>query len=118
MSAKEIFYIEAFVSDLKRSKRFYGETLGWKLNTDLPEVGGFYFGTGYLVVVADHRPPESRQYAGGMHVEVKVDDVDAEHKRLQQLGVDVSPLSDKPWGERKFSFKDPDGYLWSYGQPK
>ena len=117
MSVKEIFYIEAFVSDLNRSKKFYGETLGWKLNTDLPQVAGFFFGTGYLVIVSETRPAASRQYAGGMHVEVKVDDIEAEHKRLRQLGVDVGELSDKPWGERKFSFTDPDGYLWSYGQP-
>jgi len=118
MSAQGVFYIEAFVSDLERSKKFYGETLGWKLNTDLPGVAGFFFGTGYLVILSDGRPPASRQYAGGMHVEVRVENVIAEHKRLQQLGIDVGELSDKPWGESKFSFKDPDGYLWSYGQPK
>ena len=117
MSATGIFYIEAFVSDLQRSKSFYGETLGWKLNTDLPTVAGFFFGTGYIVLLSDDRPLASRQYAGGMHVEVHVEDVVAEHKRLKEKGIDVSDLSEKPWGERKFSFSDPDGYLWSYGQP-
>jgi catechol 2,3-dioxygenase-like lactoylglutathione lyase family enzyme len=29
MTATGIFYVFAFVSDLPRSKRFYGETLGW-----------------------------------------------------------------------------------------
>lgn len=117
MAAQGIFYIEAFVSDIKRSKAFYGETLGWKLNTDLPEVGGFWFGEAYLVIVADTRPNPERRYAGGMHVEVKVDDLDSEHARLKRIGVDVSEISAKPWGERKFTFKDPDGYPWSYGQP-
>ena len=117
MSAKGIFYIEALVSDLDRSKTFYGETLGWKLNTDLPEVAGFFFGTGYLVILTDVRPPSSRRYAGGMQVEVQVEDIVAEHTRLKDRGVDVSELSDKHWGECKFSFSDPDGYVWSYGQP-
>jgi catechol 2,3-dioxygenase-like lactoylglutathione lyase family enzyme len=116
-SAQGIFYIEAFVADLARSKSFYRDTLGWKLNTDLPTVSGFFFGTGYLVLVADVRPPASRVYAGGMHVEVKVADVVAEHKRLKEKGVVVSDIDAKPWGERKFSFTDPDGYPWSYGQP-
>ena len=53
-----------------------------------------------------------------MQVEVRVEDVDAEHERLRQLGVAVSDLADQPWGERNFSFVDPDGYRWSYGQPK
>ena len=117
MAATGIFYIEAFVSDLALSKKFYGETLGWQLNTDLPEVAGFFFGTGYLVVIADNRTPSARQYAGGMHVEVQVEDVAAEHNRLTGLGIDVSDIDEKPWGESKFTVTDPDGYLWSYGQP-
>jgi catechol 2,3-dioxygenase-like lactoylglutathione lyase family enzyme len=116
MTIKGLFYIEAFVSNLEKSKTFYGETLGWKLNTDLPAVAGFYFGTGYLVIVADDRPLSSRQYAGGMYVEVQVEDAASEHTRLKEQGVNVSELTDKPWGERKFTFSDPDGYTWAYGQ--
>jgi uncharacterized glyoxalase superfamily protein PhnB len=52
-----------------------------------------------------------------MHVAVQVDDANAEHARLQKLGVRVSTLHDQPWGERNFSFEDPDGYTWWYGQP-
>src|SRR5215510_10300703 len=116
MAGNSIFYVFAYVSDLERSKTFYGQTLGWKLGTDEEAVAGFAFGTGYLVIHADDRSAESRRYAGGMHVEVKVDDVDAEHARLKRLGVKVGQLQDQPWGERNFSFADPDGYTWSYGQ--
>ena len=41
MAATGIFYVFAFVSDLARSKRFYGETLGWTLGTDEADVAGF-----------------------------------------------------------------------------
>jgi len=118
MAATGIFYVFAFVSDLARSKQFYGEVLGWTPGTDEPDVAGFGFGSGYLVIHTDDRREESRCYAGGMQVEVRVEDVDAEHERLGQLGVAVSDLADQPWGERNFSFVDPDGYRWSYGQPK
>jgi catechol 2,3-dioxygenase-like lactoylglutathione lyase family enzyme len=114
---KGIFYLSIFVSDLERSKRFYGETLGWKLGTNESYVAGFHFGTGYLVVLAEQRPAESRQYGGGMHAEVMVDDVVAEHARLKALHVDVSEVRTQPWGERNFSFRDPDGYTWWFGQP-
>ena len=117
MTATGIFYVFAYVSDLARSKRFYGETLGWKLGTDEPEVAGFSFGSSYLVVHTDDRQPEARRYGGGMHVSVQVDDVDAEHARLLKLGVKASDLHDAPWGERNFCFEDPDGYTWWYGQP-
>jgi uncharacterized glyoxalase superfamily protein PhnB len=53
-----------------------------------------------------------------MHVEVQVEDVDAEHARLKKSGVMVDELCDQPWGERNFNFVDPDGYTWSYGQAK
>jgi uncharacterized glyoxalase superfamily protein PhnB len=46
-----------------------------------------------------------------------VEDVVAERTRLQEAGVQVSEISEKPWGERKFTFTDPDGYTWAYGQP-
>lgn len=118
MGTTGVFYVFALVSDLARSKKFYGETLGWKLGTDEDDVAGFGFGSGYLVIRSDDRRGDARRYAGGMHVEVQVDDVDAGHARLSQLGVQVSELHDQPWGERNFSFADPDGYTWWYGQPK
>ena len=117
MGAKGIFYVYVTVSDLARSKKFYGETLGWKLGTDEPAAAGFSFGSGYLVLGPDGRRGDERRYAGGMHVEVQVEDVDAEHARLRKVGVEVTDLHDQAWGERNFFFKDPDGYTWSFGQP-
>jgi catechol 2,3-dioxygenase-like lactoylglutathione lyase family enzyme len=116
MTAKGIFYVFAYASDLARSRKFYGETLGWQLGTDEEGVAGFAFGSGYLVLHADDRPLDARRYAGGMHAEVEVEDVDAEHARLKRLGVAVSEIHDQAWGERNFSFSDPDGYAWWYGQ--
>ena len=117
MAIEGIFYVKAHVSDLARAKKFYGETLGWKLETDESRVAGFWFGTGYLVAELDFRPASERRYAGGMHVALRVDDLEAQHARLAERGVAVSPIQVRPWGERNFSFVDPDGYLWQYGQP-
>ena len=116
MSAKGINCISACVSDLQRSKRFYTETLGWEVQTDEGGVAGFSFGAGYLVIRTDDRREEERRYAGGMHVLVEVESVNAEHARLKSLGVTVTELCDQPWGWRTFDFPDPDGYTWSYGQ--
>jgi catechol 2,3-dioxygenase-like lactoylglutathione lyase family enzyme len=117
MAFEGVFYVYAKVSDLARAKRFYGETLGWKLTTDEPGVAGFWFGTGYLVAGQDDRPASERRYGGGMHVAVRVDDLDAQHARLRERGVAVSEIHVRPWGERNFDFADPDGYSWEYGQP-
>jgi predicted enzyme related to lactoylglutathione lyase len=116
MAIEGIYYVHAYVSDLGRAKRFYGETLGWTLGTDEPGAAGFSFGTGYLVAVLEDRPAGERRYAGGLGVEVRVDDLDAQHARLTERGVAVTAIEKKPWGERNFSFADPDGYVWHYGQ--
>src|SRR5881394_3197214 len=111
MAIKGIFYVFALVSDLTRSKKFYGEMLGWKLGTEEGNVAGFSFGSGYLVIHADNSLAATHK-TGPMHVAVLVEDVTAEHERLQKLGLEVSALEDHPWGERNFSFSDPDGHTW------
>ena len=117
MAIEGLFYVYADVSDLARAKHFYGELLSWKLSTDAPGVAGFWFGAGYLVARQDERAASDRRYAGGMHVAVRVDDLDAQHALLAERGVAVSAIQARPWGERNFSFSDPDGYVWEYGQP-
>ena len=116
MTIEGIFYVYAKVADLERAKKFYGETLGWKLHTDEPGVAGFWFGTGYLVAVLEARGAGRQGDREGMHIAVRVNDLDAEHARLAQRGVQVSPIQSRPWGERNFGFRDPDGYLWEYGE--
>jgi uncharacterized protein len=112
-----IFYVYAKVADLRRAKQFYGETLGWKLHTDEQQVAGFWFGSGYLVAALDASASGRPAHTEGMHIAVRVSDIEAEHARLSQRGVQVSPVQRQPWGERNFSFTDPDGYLWLYGEP-
>ena len=108
--------MSARVSDLQRSKKFYGDILGWELQTDEYGVAGFSFGPSYLVIHTDDRSQGKRAYAGGMYLLVEVDDIDAEHARLKKLGVAVGELCNQPWGYRTFAFTDPDGYPWEYGQ--
>jgi catechol 2,3-dioxygenase-like lactoylglutathione lyase family enzyme len=115
MSIEGIFYVHAKVSDLARAKRFYADTLGWTLHTDEAEVAGFWFGSGYLVAHMD-ATAAGNLGSGGMHVAVKVDDIEAEHARLAQAGVDVGEVRVRPWGERNFDFADPDGHMWVYAQ--
>jgi predicted enzyme related to lactoylglutathione lyase len=41
---------------------------------------------------------------------IEVDDVDAAHAAAQRLGCDiVHPLTDEPWGVRRFFVRDPSG---------
>ncbi len=117
MALEGIFYVYAKVADLERAKEFYGETLGWKLHTDERQVAGFWFGSGYLVAGLQSGPSGQSPHTAGMHIAVRVRDIEAEHARLSQRGVGVSAVERRPWGERNFGFTDPDGHLWVYGEP-
>lgn len=45
----------------------------------------------------------------GMWLAIDVEDVDAEHKRLEAMGVKIEvPLRDEPWGDRHFVIVDPN----------
>jgi catechol 2,3-dioxygenase-like lactoylglutathione lyase family enzyme len=58
-------------------------------------------------------PPGPEPFGGrGMCFELQVDDVRAEHGRLAALGLVAEyPLTDEPFGQRRFGFHDPSG-LW------
>ena len=58
-------------------------------------------------------PPGSETFSGrGVCFELEVDDVDEAHAELTGKGVSVTyPLSDEPFGQRRFGFADPSG-LW------
>lgn len=46
----------------------------------------------------------------GMYLTIEVPDADAEYKRISSLDVKIEvPLRDEPWGDRHFSFCDPNG---------
>nr|WP_299142938.1 VOC family protein [uncultured Vibrio sp.] len=58
---------------------------------------------------------------GGVMLNFKVEDVDAEYARLNQIGLEISiPIADHPWGDRGFSVSDPIGnlvYIYSDRKP-
>jgi len=117
MTVKGINCLSIYVTDLQRSKVFYAETLGWVVTTEAPGIAGLAFGASYLVIHSDDRGNLDHRCAGGMHAVVQVEGVDAEHARLKSLGVAVTDLRDQSWGQRTFTFTDPDGYMWVYSQP-
>lgn len=49
-------------------------------------------------------------YTGnGMYLTIEVPDVDAEYKRIKDLGVKIEvEIRNEPWGDRHFSFYDPN----------
>jgi catechol 2,3-dioxygenase-like lactoylglutathione lyase family enzyme len=105
------------VSDLERSRRFYGDHLGLPLVAE-PEkdhVLVFLAGPTSLVIHAHGDFKGSAvpgpEDPGAVLLFLSVDDVDAATEELRSAGVTVAAEpADQPWGERTATVFDPDGH--------
>jgi catechol 2,3-dioxygenase-like lactoylglutathione lyase family enzyme len=98
----------ATTRDVQGSSAFYGELLGLEPVMD----------HGWIVTLADPADP-GRQLSVMSHdesapvtpdVSIEVDDVDAVHAEAVRRGAEiVHPLTDEPWGVRRFFLRDPGG---------
>jgi predicted enzyme related to lactoylglutathione lyase len=94
--------------DPAASAEFYGEVLGLEIAMDL----------GWIVTYAAPDNPTAqiivmREDASAPvqpDASIEVDDVDAAHAAAQRLGCEiVHPLTDEPWGVRRFFVREPGG---------
>ena len=111
-------YAILFVSDLDRAIGFYRDVTGVPLRFRADAYAGFATdGAKFALfprselpgLIGHYAPPDPAPWPQG-EVAFFVDDVDAEHARLQDAGVPVlAPPTDRPWGERTLHVADPDG---------
>lgn len=102
---RQIDYVEFGVSDIARSKAFYGSTFGWTFTDYGPTYCEFNDGrlTGGFTTLSAPSP-------GGPLVILYGDDLEALVGKVKAAGgTIVKPIFDFPGGQR-FHFCDPDGY--------
>lgn len=114
------------VKDMERSKRFYVDGLGWKVENDykisvffVPHGGsrvGFYSREGLADMVG--ASPDGSGFNGVVFTyvvrsEARVDEVMEE---ANKAGAKIlKPAAKLQWGGYGGSFADPDGYVWNIG---
>lgn len=114
------------VKDMERSKRFYTEGLGWKVQNDfkisvffVPHGGsivGFYGRDGLADAVgvsADGNGFSGVVFNYVVRSEERVNEVLDEAKKAG--GKILKPAAKQQWGGYGGSFADPDGYIWQIG---
>jgi predicted enzyme related to lactoylglutathione lyase len=103
------------VADQIRARDFYRELMGFTLLRDeamgpdmrwiqlQPKDGG--------ATIALVSWFEGLRPGGQQGLMLGIGDVDAEHRRLTERGVELTPIEEQPWG-RFTMLKDPDGNGW------
>ena len=95
--------------DVERAREFFGflglteEVMnqGWVARFSCPDSDACV-----QVVTCDATAPQDSVMT------IKVDDVDAAYEEAQRRGYDiVHPITDEPWGIRRFFVRSPDGHV-------
>lgn len=120
MEVKELGHVVLFVKDVERSRRFYGETLGWReVRREGARPNTATFSTGrthhelYLMQVGEDAQPVQRGRRLGLyHIGVKIGTTDEELRdalaELHEADVEVVGSSDHGFTHSLYIL-DPDG---------
>jgi len=121
MATPRLWYVNVFVSDLKRSIEFYRDVLGLPLQFQEERFGYASFtpeGARFGLARIDASDPESRSLLG-RHTGVGwgVPDLKTAHEELKVKGVRFTMApTQQPWGGFMATFADPDGNLFYLDQ--
>ncbi|GAB3436271.1 VOC family protein [Flindersiella endophytica] len=107
-TVRSIQTIAVYVTDLERSKRFYGDLLGLA-QLEPPDRVAYRIGDSRLLLHPTD-PGEGARHSR-LELHLGVDDLDGFVARLAERATPVlqEPV-DQPWGEREAIVLDPDGY--------
>ena len=103
-------HVALHVADVPAAAAFYVDVLGLEVVMDM----------GWIVTLAQPGSPKLQislmsEDATAPVVPVasiEVDDVDASYRLAEERGAQiVHPLTDEPWGVRRFFVRDPDGHV-------
>lgn len=97
-------------AQMDASRQFYSEFLGFHLAMDMGWIMTFVSPsnpTAQVTLLAKTESPVPNP-----QISIEVDDVDAVHAKAAAQGVTiVYPLTDEPWGVRRFFVSDPNGVV-------
>jgi predicted enzyme related to lactoylglutathione lyase len=109
------------VTDVDRSKRFYVEQVGFRLDVDTQPTETMRVvqmtppGSTCSVTIGPVLMSPGSRSEPGASMQLVVSDIEAARAELAGRGVEVSDVQDFPWGRFVF-FSDPDGNGWAVQQ--
>ena len=119
MSNLKTVELKAFVParDFEKSKRFYTD-LGFTKASDDNGIAYFHHGNCSFLLQDFYE----KALAENLMMHLLVEDIEAWHSQLtkaaiaEKYSVEMSEVSEQPWGMLDFVLFDPSGVLWRFGQ--
>jgi catechol 2,3-dioxygenase-like lactoylglutathione lyase family enzyme len=117
--------ITLFVEDLDSAKSLYQEVFQLPVHFEDDNSVVFKFGATLVNLLKATEAPEliapaavgSPDAGSRFQLTLDVDDVDAMCEELRRRGVELlNGPTDRPWGLRTASFRDPGGHIWEIAQ--
>jgi catechol 2,3-dioxygenase-like lactoylglutathione lyase family enzyme len=95
---------------MDESRKFYTEFLGFDVAMDMGWVLTFASPTNPTAQITVVR--KTKEAATQPNMSIEVEDVDAVHAKALELGLPiVYPITNEPWGVRRFFVADPNGVI-------
>ena len=113
-----------YTTDIEKSIKFYRDILELEIeefypNKETPSWISLRIGNGRLAIGKtfsdiNHKLHPRGVDGSGVQFYIRVNDVDETYKKYRNKIDLIDDIENKPWGDREFTFLDPDGYLISF----
>ena len=97
---------------MKESLKFYTDFLGFQVAMDMNWIVTVVSPSNITAQINLLQDQPSTPSQSNLALSIEVEDVDALHAKAVALGIQVIyPLTDEPWGVRRFHVLDPNGII-------
>lgn len=100
-----------YSNDMEQSKQFYTTFLGMELAMDMEWIFTFSSTENPTAQVSIFRNEANKPLDNSaVFLSIEVSDVDVWHERAKAQHIEIAyPITNEPWGVRRFFVKDPNG---------
>ena len=109
-----------YTADIEESIKFYRDVLGFEVEEYYPDnenptwvcirIGNDRFGIGKTFSDIQHKLHPRGVDGSGVQFYIRVEDVDRLYVEFRNELEIIDDIENKSWGDREFTFKDPNGY--------
>ena len=97
---------------MQKSKEFYADLLGLRLVMDMQWILTFASVSNPTAQISILQKDTSQTFNQNVTISIEVSDVDDIYAKVTSLGYNVVyPITNEPWGVRRFFVEDPNGII-------